>query len=96
MANKRKRHSPEFKAKVALEALKGLKSSHELAREYEVHPTQIAQWKRELRDHAGEIFQSDKARTEQDQQAELSQAYEQIGRLKTELAWLQKKVGPTE
>lgn len=96
MANKRKRHSPEFKAKVALEALKGLKTSHELARDYEVHPTQIAQWKRELRDHAGELFESGKTRSESDQQAELSQAYEQIGRLKMELAWLQKKVGPIE
>jgi len=55
-AAKRKRHSPEFKAKVALEALKGLKTSHELAREYEVHSTQIAQWKRQLREHAGDAF----------------------------------------
>lgn len=96
MAGKRKRHSPEFKAKVALEALKGLKTSHELAREYEVHPTQIAQWKRELREHAGEIFQSKRSRGERDREAELTQAYEQIGRLNMELAWLQKKSGPAE
>lgn len=57
-AGKRKRHSPEFKAKVALE----LKTSHELAREYEVHPTQIAHWKRELREHAGEVFQARRSR----------------------------------
>lgn len=86
MANKRKQHSADFKAKVALEALKGLKTSHELAREYEVHPTQIAQWKRALRDNAGELFQSKRSRGERDREAELAQAYEQIGRLNMELA----------
>lgn len=96
MAGKRKRHSPEFKAKVALEALKGLKTSHELAREYEVHPTQIAHWKRELREHAGEVFQARRSRGERDREAELAQAYEKIGRLNMELAWLQKKAGPTQ
>ncbi len=97
MAGKRKRHSPEFKAKVALEALKGLKTSHELAREYEVHPTQIAQWKRQLRDQAGDVFQTaGQRRAERERDAELAQAYEQIGRLNMELAWLKKKSGPTE
>jgi len=92
MAAKRKRHSPEFKAKVALEALKGLKTSQELAREYGVHPTQIAQWKAQLRDNAGELFHSGAAReTQKHQEAELARAYEQIGRLDMELAWLKKK-----
>lgn len=58
MAGKRKRHSPQFKARVALEALKGMKTSQELAREYEVHPTQIAQWKAQLRDQAEPVFDS--------------------------------------
>jgi transposase-like protein len=44
MSQKRQRHSPEFKAKVALEAVKGLKTSSELAPEYQFHPTQISQW----------------------------------------------------
>lgn len=96
MAGKRKRHSPEFKAKVALEALKGLKTSHELAREYEVHPTQVAQWKRQLRDHVSEVFGPDTQRGDAEQAAELVRAYEQIGRLNLELTWLKKKVGPVE
>jgi len=95
MAAKRKRHSPEFKARVALEALKGMKTSQELAREYEIHPTQVAQWKAQLRDQAGELFRGGQpGDPAKEREQELSQAYEQIGRLNMELAWLKKKVGP--
>ncbi len=91
MAGKRKRHSAPFKARVALEALKGMKNSQELAREYEVHPTQIAQWKAQLRDHAEQVFDSGAAAKQHEhQQAELSRADEQIGRLNLELDWLKK------
>ena len=58
MTIKRKRHSGEFKAKVALEALKGLKTVNELAAGYGVHPTQISQWKCQLGAEAKEIFGS--------------------------------------
>ncbi|HHJ14470.1 MAG TPA: hypothetical protein ENJ79_08875 [Gammaproteobacteria bacterium] len=58
MSQKRKRHSAEFTAKVALEAVKGLKTSSELAREYQVHPAQISQWIRQLLDTPPEIFRS--------------------------------------
>lgn len=95
MAAKRKRHSPEFKARVALEALKGMKTSQEIAREFEIHPTQVAQWKAQLRDQSGELFRSGQAGDQtKDREHELSQAYEQIGRLNMELAWLKKKIGP--
>jgi len=95
MAAKRKRHSPEFKARVALEALKGMKTSQELAREYEIHPTQVAQWKAQLRDQSGELFRCGQPGEQaKEREHELSQAYEQIGRLNMELAWLKKKVGP--
>jgi len=91
MAAKRKRHSPEFKARVALEALKGMKTTQELAREYEIHPTQVAQWKSQLRDSADELFRRGQASAQhKDREQELSQAYEQIGRLNMELAWLKK------
>ena len=62
MTTKRKRHSGEFKAKVALEALKGLKTVNELAAGYGVHPTQISQWKRQLGAEAKEIFGSRRLR----------------------------------
>jgi len=77
MAAKRKRHSPEFKARVALEALKGVKTSQELAREYEIHLTQVAQWKPQLRDQAGELFRGGQPENPAKKcEPELSHAYE--------------------
>ena len=76
MAAKRKRHSPEFKARVALEALKGMKTTQELAREYEIHPTQVAQWKSQLRDQADELFPSGQSGDQhKGREQELTQAY---------------------
>jgi len=92
MSGKRKRHSPEFKSKVALAATKGLKTSSELASEYQVHPTQITQWKRQLLSVIQDAFKNPskgKQRTEDELTAPL---YEQIGRLKVELDWLKKKL----
>ena len=53
MGKKRRRHSAQFKARVALEAIKGIKTANELASEFDVHPGQISQWKRELLEGAG-------------------------------------------
>jgi transposase-like protein len=90
MSQKRKRHSAEFKAKVALEAVKGLKTSSELAREYQVHPTQISQWKRQLLDMLPEIFNNGKTTPEAVSEAATAPLYEEIGRLKMELDWVKK------
>ena len=54
--SKRRQHSSEFKARVALEAVKGLKTVHEIAREYEVHPVQVSQWKKDLVERLPEVF----------------------------------------
>lgn len=87
---KRRRHSPELKAKIVLEAIKGLKTAGELAAESEVHPGQISQWKRQLLDEVPEVFElgykNSEARAEQ-REAEL---YEQVGRLEMKLEWLKK------
>jgi transposase-like protein len=89
---KRRRHSPELKAKVALEAIKGLKTASELATEYEVHPVQISQWKRQLLDEVPEIFERGrKKRDAATSAAKEADLYEQVGRLKMELEWLKKK-----
>jgi putative transposase len=90
MARSRNRHNPQLKAKVAVEALKGLRTTSELAAEHAVHPTQISQWKRQLLDGAAGLFESrtHPAREAPGCEAEL---YEQIGRLKMELEWLKKK-----
>ena len=91
MPRKRKVHGPEFKAKVALEALKEIKTASELASQYQVHPTQISAWKKQARDHLPESFRrgaSVKRKSEEELTAPL---YEEIGRLKMELDWLKKK-----
>ena len=93
MSQKRKRHSAEFKAKVALEALKGVKTVNELGSEYAVHPTQISHWKRQLQSGARELFSGNRIRDEREQEAAQAKLYEEIGRLKMELDWLKKTAG---
>jgi len=88
-----RRHSAEFKAKVALEAIKGQRTMNEIAGEYGVHPGQIAQWRRQVLDELPGLFSSKRsreARTEEELKASL---YQQIGQLKVELDWLKKKAG---
>ena len=91
MPEKRKRHTAEFKAKVALEALKGFKTTTELASEFQIHPTQISQWKREAADGLPGVFQKSSTRAEPAVEAITAPLYEQIGRLQMELDWLKKK-----
>jgi len=82
----------KFKAKVALEAVKGMKTLAELATEYQVHPNQISDWKKQLLANAPELFASGKkcrAKTEEELTAPL---YEEIGRLKMDVKWLEKKL----
>lgn len=89
----RKRYSADFKAKVALEAVKGEKSLSELASKYEVHPNQIRNWKKALIAGLPDIFSDRRRRKESDTEQEKARLYEQIGRLKVELDWLKKKSG---
>jgi putative transposase len=93
MKGKRKRHTAAFKAQVALAAFKGDCTANELAGHYGVHPTLIHSWKKHLLDGADQVFGSGQARAG-DAEAEKAELFEQIGRLKMELEWLKKKVGP--
>ncbi len=56
MKKQRRKHTPEFKARVALEAIKGLETINEIAAKYEVHPVQVGNWKKELLEHVPEVF----------------------------------------
>jgi len=87
---KRKRYSGAFKAKVGLEALMGVKTVGQIAREYEVHPVQVTQWKGVLRDHLPELFESPQAVSE-DHERTVAQLHEKIGELSVEVDWLKKK-----
>ena len=92
-AMKRNRFPKEFKAKVALAAIKGDKTVNELATEYEVHPTQINQWKRQALESLPEVFGGRQVRQEAAQEVERDRLYQQIGKLQVELDWLKKKTG---
>lgn len=92
MKKKRRRFTTQFKAKVALEAIKEHKTLTELAAEYEVHPNQIAQWKRQLLDASSDIFSKTSSNTQKKRQSLEDELYKQIGILKVELEWLKKKL----
>lgn len=89
----RKRHTALFKAKVALEAVRGEKTVNELAGVYQVHPTQIIVWKKRLLEGAQELFADGRSKGREDGEALQEQLYQQIGRLKVELDFLKKKTG---
>lgn len=93
MARKRQSRGSDYKSKVALAAVRERKTISELAKQYEVHPTQISTWKKTLLDRASELFQDGRGRQKAaEKETEVSALYEQIGRLKMELEWLKKKV----
>ena len=92
MSVKRRRHSPEFKFRVALEAAKEHQTISQLSSEFSVHPTQVSDWKKQLLEKGKTVFQSNgKHKLQAIQESEL---YEQIGRLKMELEWIKKKSAP--
>ncbi len=92
-AKKRKVHAPEFKAKVGLEALRGLKTINEIGQEYGVHPVQVGQWKKEIQEQAKTLFEGKRGPKPMAEHQEPERLYGEIGRLKVELDWLKKKSG---
>jgi transposase-like protein len=91
MKQQRKQHSPVFKAKVAMEAVKGERTLNELASQFELHPTQVVQWKKRLVEGANELFQGRIERDAAQESALRDRLYQQIGQMKVELDWLKKK-----
>ena len=89
----RKRYSAEFKAKAALEAIKEQRTVSEIASEYGVHPTQVAQWKREALEGLSGVFSGEIIRKNEQEDELKEKLYSQIGQLKVELDWLKKKTG---
>ena len=90
---KRKQYSKEFKAKVALEALKGQKTVNEIAAEYEVHLSQINTWKKRAQAALPEIFSRGQDRVAAQREAKEDHLYQLIGKLHVEVEWLKKKTG---
>ena len=93
MSAQRKRHSAGFKARVAVEAIRGLRTTAELAAEHQVHPSLITQWKRHAMDNLSTLFEGPRPRGEVDPELAAAPLYEKIGRLEVELEWVKKKAG---
>ena len=90
---KRKTFSPAFKARVALEAIRGVKTTNEIAQEFGVHPVQVGQWKKAISEQAGTLFEGKRGRKKAEESTDPDRLYSEIGRLKMELDWLKKKSG---
>ena len=90
---KRNVHLPEFKAKVGLEALAGMKTVNQIAQEHGVHPMQVGHWKREIQAQAKSLFEGKRGPKPVSAESAPDRLYAEIGRLKMELDWLKKKSG---
>ncbi len=90
-----KRTAPEFKAKVGLEALRGLKTINEIGQEYGVHPITVGQWKKEIQEQAQTLFEGKRGPKAIIAYREPDLLYSEIGKLKVELDWLKKSQGST-
>jgi putative transposase len=91
MSRPRKRHTADFKARVALEAIRGLKTTAQLASEFQVHPVQVSQWKRQVLEHLPQVFSRDPGHEQRSEEELTAPLFQEIGRLKMELDWLKKK-----
>lgn len=94
MSKKRRQHSAALKAQVGLEALKEIQPVHAIAAKHGVHPTQVHQWKKEVAERLPEVFSKHADASVVEAQSREKELYEEIGRLKMQLEWLKKKVGP--
>ena len=92
MTKKRQQFSNEFKAKVALEALKGHKTVSEIASEFEIHTTQVNNWKKHLLSGAADTFSNKLENKESQHEKEKERLYSAIGQLQVEVNWLSKKL----
>lgn len=89
--NMRKNHDSAFKAKVALEAIKGEKTMAQISSEYGVHVNQIRQWRQKLLEELPGVFSDRRQKKDKETEEMTSELYRQIGQLKVELDWLKKK-----
>jgi putative transposase len=93
MKTQRNRYSADFKAKLALEVIKGNRTLNEIASEAQVHPNLLMQWKRQLLESLPTMFSDKRVKENKEQEVLTDQLYQQIGQLKVELDWLKKKSG---
>ena len=96
MSKTRRNHSPQFKAKVALEALQGEKTLHEIAAKYQVHPNQVTTWRRQLIDQAAEVFGPGKPANSTTDGTDREALLAKIGQLTVEKDFLSRVLRPND
>ena len=94
MSKGRRKHSPAFKAKVTLEAVKGQETVAQLAAWYEVHPGQVQAWKKALVEGASSVFPNGKEPKAKIDAVLIARLYQEIGQLKVERDFLAERSGP--
>ena len=92
-AKPRKQFTPGFKAKVALEAIKGERTASEIGRTFSIHPNLVGIWKRQALEGLPEVFAGTRQQHRAEDEAEKDELYRKIGQLKVELDWIKKKSG---
>ena len=92
-ARPRKQFTPGFKAKVALEAIKGERTASEIGRTFSIHPNLVGIWKRQALEGLPEVFAGTRQQHRAEDEAEKDELYRKIGQLKVELDWIKKKSG---
>lgn len=90
MKRKRRQFSGAFKAQVGLEAIIGIKTTAQIAREHQVHPLLVTQWKKTLKERMPEVFDRNQPMAE-DSEKLIAQLHQKIGQLTVDLDWLKKK-----
>jgi putative transposase len=93
MPQTRKNHPPSLKARVAIDAIKGHKTTTQIAQTYGVHPTQVGFWKRQAVAGLPDVFGNGREQMRQQADTEKAELYQQIGQLKVELDFLNKRAG---
>lgn len=91
MKRQRRKYSAEFKAMVALEAVKGLKTVNEIAAEHEIHPVMVSNWKKEMLKHLPDVFEKNKTKKTIDKDKETGDLQRKVGQLTMEVDFLEKK-----
>ena len=92
MKAKRRRHEPEFKARVAMEAIKNAKTIQEIAKEYQIHPVQVSDWKKKMLEGASNVFETGKKKSGGEGfESQREQLHAKIGKQAVEIDFLRKK-----
>ncbi len=91
MKRQRRKHTPEFKARIALEAIKGIKTVSQIAKEFEVHPVMVSAWKKDMMERLPEVFEKKNTRKDKHIEQETEQLQRKVGQLTMEVDFLEKK-----